>query len=189
MTSSTRPPVEHLDSSLVFSTVEEGSGPTDTREQPPHSPLPPAAALYVEMFGWPVKVRGDEVAVSCGNVLDVTTMPRGFACEVNHLLRAGFLRAPIVELSGLDGQSARWAFLSLPKRSADNDDRMPRLASFEVQHYGAGATFPLPPSPTCASDALRWAVPPPFGTLKVLLPPWESITACALTAKYRATGR
>jgi hypothetical protein len=189
MTSSTRPSVEHLDSiSLVFSADNAESGSTGGRGQSTHSSLPPAASLYAEAFGLPVTIAGDEVMVSCGEVLDIITMPRSFACEVNHLLRLRLLKAPIVELSSPDGQPGRWAFLCLPKRPTKADNRMFQLASLEVQHYGAGDSFPLPPSPTCGSDTLRWIAPLPFGVLTPL-PLWESVTACALLAKQRSTGR
>jgi hypothetical protein len=155
-----------------------------------HSPLPPAAALYAESFGWPISVLDGDVMVSCGDVLDITTMPAGFAGEVNQLLRLHHLKAPIVEVRAAHSdEPSAWAFLSQPMLPGRGDDQLLKLSSCNVTHLGAGTKFQLPPSPTCSSDKLSWIVPPPFGALKTVLPPWEPIVSCALKAKYRAIGR
>ncbi|MBP2322638.1 hypothetical protein JOF56_003023 [Kibdelosporangium banguiense] len=135
-------------------------------------------------------MEGGEVMVMCGDVLDVTTMPVGFGGEVNQLLRVHLLMAPIVEVrAAKPDESSTWAFFSQPKQPTPNDDQLLKLSTCGVKHLGAGTTFPLPPSPTCGSEELRWIVPPPFGALKSPLPPWESIAACGLKARYRAIGR
>lgn len=175
---------------VVFPAAYEGSEPAIPRRTSAHSPLPPAARLYLDGFGWPVTMEGDQVMVVCGDVLDVTTMPVGFGGEVNQLLRVHLLMAPIVEVrvSGTD-DPPRWGFLSLPKQPASTNDQLLKLESCNVKHFGPDATFPVPPSPTCGSDSLRWIVPPPFGALKAVLPPWESVVACALKAKHRSIGQ
>lgn len=175
---------------LVFPAAYKGSGPTGARQESVHSPLPPGAQLYAESFGWPITMEGGEVMVMCGDVLDVTTMPVGFGGEVNQLLRVHLLMAPIVEVrAAKPDESSTWAFFSQPKQPTPNDDQLLKLSTCGVKHLGAGTTFPLPPSPTCGSEELRWIVPPPFGALKSPLPPWESIAACGLKARYRAIGR
>jgi hypothetical protein len=153
-------------------------------------PLPPAAKLYVKAFGWPISVEAGEVTVTCGDVLDVTTMPAGFASEVNHLLRLHLLMTPIIELAAdTPGGSTRWAFLSQPRQPTYNEQQLEKLAGCDVQHFGMSATFPLPPSPTGGNEPVRWRVPPPYEALPPALPPWASVASCALKVKYSSTGR
>jgi hypothetical protein len=177
-------------SSSVSSTGQEGNGLTTPSSESAHSLLPPAARLYAESFGWPISVVDGDVTVSCGDDLDVTTMPAGFAGEVNQLLRVHLLMAPIVEMRAAEtDESSTWAFFSRPKQPTRTDGQLLKLSACGVKHFGPGATFPLPPSPICSSEALSWRVPPPFGVLNTPLPPWESIVACALKVKYRSAGR
>jgi hypothetical protein len=176
--------------SLVSPAGQEGSGLATPSFEPAHFPLPPAATFYAEAFGWPISVEEGEVTVTCGHVLDVTTMPAGFGGEVNQLLRIHLLMAPIVEMRAFKGnEPAAWAFLSQPRRPTRSSDQLLKLSSCNVKHFGVGAKFPLPPSPTCNNDTLYWRVPPPFGALKVVLPQWESIAACTLKAKQRSVGQ
>lgn len=127
--------------------------------------------------------------VTCGDVIDVTTMPAGFGGEVNYLLGVHLLKAPIVEVRAASTEPSTWAFLSQPRQRTGSQDRLIKLSSCNVKHFGAGARFQLPPSPTCSSEELRWIVPPPFGALKNPLPPWESIASCAHHAKRRSIGQ
>lgn len=174
-------------SAVVFPAVHKGSGPTDARATSARSPLPPAAELYVEWFGWPISVENGEVKVNCGEVLDVTTMPAGFAADVDLLLRLHLLKAPIMEVRSVEpDESLRWAFFSQPRHPTRTDEQLLKLAACHVTHFGVGTTFPLPPSPTCNSEALRWRVPPPFGAVNTPLPPWESVASCVLKATYQS---
>lgn len=165
--------------------VQEGSGPASTRRKSARSSLPLAAALYAECFGWPILIEDSAVTVTCGDVLDITTMPAGFASQVNQLLRLQFMMAPILELAAATAdESSRWAFFSQPRQPTCNDHRSAKLSICDVQHFGPGTKFPLPANPTCGSDGMTWRVPSPFGVLTTPLPPWWSIVSCVLKVDF-----
>lgn len=53
-------------------------------------------------------------------------------------------------------------------------------AAHKVDHFGAGAYIPLPPSPTNGRTLLRRLTPPSLNTEARPLASWETLAACAL---------
>jgi hypothetical protein len=150
---------------------------------PARSPIP-AAELYADLLGWPVAVLGDEVVVTCGDVLDITTMPSDLAKDVDRLLRMHRNQVPVMEVRDPAEQDSYWAFFSSPMH-ADGAHALAPLAAHKVDQFGAGAYIPLPPSPATARTVLRWLTPPSLNSGSAPLPSWATIAACVL----RAIGR
>lgn len=146
-------------------------------------PLPPAAAPYADDLGWPVTMQANELVIHCGDVLDIVTMPAGLAGEVNHILKLHSVDVPVMEVKGAH---STWAFFCQPRLlSSSGKQAMPGLLGLHgVTHFGLDAQVPLPPSPTCESEALRWVVKPKLQSSEAL-PPWGALVSCTLTAIRR----
>lgn len=161
--------------------VSLGSGPTDATRRLARSPLL-AAKLYADVLGWPVAVQGAEVVVTCGGILDITTMPSDLGADVDRLLRVHGNPAPVMEVRGTSPEHPRsWAFVTASAR-ADHDDTVTTLAVHRVDHFGEGAYIPLPPSPTNGRTLLRWLMPPSLNTDVRRLLRWETLAACTRRA-------
>jgi hypothetical protein len=161
--------------------VPQGSGQADFPLRSVRSPIP-AAKLYADRFGWPVAVQGAEVVVTCGEVLDITTMPSDLAVYVDRMLRAHGTPVPVIEVRGTAPEHRRtWAFVTASMRE-EHGDTLRTMARYKVDHFGGGAYLPLPPSPTNGCTLLRWLIPPSLNTEAGPLPPWEALAACTLRA-------
>jgi hypothetical protein len=143
-----------------------------------HDPLTPGAAYYAEALGWPVSMEAGHPVVQCGSVLDVLAMPAALAAEVNHLLKLHLLACPVVEV--LAGRTV-WAFLCEPRSRTATDKP---LAHHEIEYFGAGKTFPLPPGPASSSGSPRWVEPPRLGA-EHNLPPLTAVLSCVFKATRR----
>ena len=156
--------------------VPVGSGPTDATRQLARSPLL-AAKLYADVLAWPVAVLGAEAVVTCGEILDITTMPSDLGADVDRVLLAEGFPTPIMEVRSLAPEHPRsWAFVSASARG-DHDDLLTAFAVHKVDHFGDGAYIPLPPSPAYVRTLLRWVTPPSLGAEARRLVSWERLAA------------
>lgn len=138
----------------------------------------PAVSLYANGLGWPTLVRGNNVMLRCGDIVDVVWMTSALGGEVNHHLKLLRLDASVLEVRG---STRRWAFFC--QSQPPSITNMPTLSLHGVAHFGSGSLFSLPPSPTCNSESLHWISPPMPGTFG--LPSVATVASCALTAIRR----
>ena len=139
-----------------------------------HPPIP-AIHAYPSELDWPVLAKAGSVYLLCGQRVDIVSMPSGLAGEVNNSLKLLWLDAAVLEIHGT---SRRWAFFC--QSQPPSITNLGVLQHRGVEHYGVGALFQLPPSPTSNSESLRWICPPIAG--KSVLPPISAVVSCAQTA-------
>lgn len=139
-----------------------------------HPPIP-ATHAYTDELDWPVLTKAGSIYLLCGQRVDIISMPSGLAGEVNNSLKLLWLDAAVLEI---EGTSRRWAFFCQSQPSSITS--LGVLQHRGVAHYGTGALFQLPPSPTCNSESLRWICPPRAGV--TVLPSISAVVSCAQTA-------